>query len=173
MPDCTIYPMEKPTYTIPPGETQRQHNAKIKAALELLNNDEELQEQARIHALTELRNIITKQIIKEGHELSNTLLAHGVQLCPLTASVWIANQLEQGVGAITEWLAGFAYCDGDSKANLARAVGLRQQSYSTHFPQLEEIAAAQEKADETGEPQNILIHGDPFTIFPNTPSDHQ
>lgn len=172
MPDCIIYPMEKPTYTIPPGETQRQHNAKIKAALELLNSDDEIREQARIHALTDLRNIITEQIIKAGHELSNNLLAYGVQLCPNTASVWIADQLEKNVSGITEWLAGFAYCDGDSKANLARAVGIRQQSYKTHFPQLEQIAAAQDKADQTGEPQDILIHGDPFTIYPTTPTNN-
>ncbi len=160
------------TYTIPPNETQRVHNAKIKQALELLDGDQELHDWARNKALAELRNSITEQIVKEGHELSNTLLAYGVQLCPLTASVWISNQLEQSVGAITEWLAGFAYCDGDSKANLARAVGIRQQSYASHFPQLEEIAAAQDKADETNKPQNIQLRGDPFTVYPNsTPSD--
>lgn len=161
------------TYTIPPNETQRAHNAKIKQALELLSNNKEIHDWARNKALTELRNIITEQIVKEGHELSNALLAYGVQLCPLTASVWISNQLEQSVGAITEWLAGFAYCDGDSKANLARAVGIRQQSYTTHFPQLEEIAAAQNKADETNKPQNIQLHGDPFTIYPNHTSPDQ
>ena len=159
--------MEKPTYTAPPNETQRGHNAKSKAALEFLESNDEIREWARNHALAELRNLITDQIVKEGHELSDNLLAYGVQLCPSVSSVWIADQLEKSVGAITEWLAGFAYCDGDSKANLARAVGIRQQSYATHFPQLEEIAAAQDKADETGEPQDITLRGDPFTVYPN------
>lgn len=156
-----------PTYTIPPNETQRSHNAKIKQALELLDSNEEIHNWARNKALTDLRNLITEHIVKEGHELSNALLAYGVQLCPNTASVWISNQLEQSIDGITEWLAGFAYCDGDSKANLARAVGIRQQSYASHFPQLEEIAAAQNKADATGEKQSILLHGDLFEIYPS------
>lgn len=157
--------MEKPTYT-PPPETQRQRNAKTKAALELLATNKELHELMRNHVLADLKTTITDQIVTEGHELSDALLAYGVQLDPNVASVWIADQLEKSIGGITEWLAGFAYYTENSKANLARAVGIRQQSYATHFPQMEEIAAAQGRADETGEPQPIIIHGDPFVIQP-------
>lgn len=164
--------MNQPKFDIIPDETNREHNTRTKAALELLESNKELCDWAKTHFLAELRNMITNQIVEEGHELSDELMKYGVRLCPKVAMVWIANELENNVGAITEWLAGFAYWEGDSKANLARAVGIRQQSYATHFRQLEEIAAAQNKADETGQDQTISLRGAPFIIHPG-PSEEE
>ena len=159
-------------YTIKPTETQLGHNKKTKEALTLLAKQPKIAEWARVNALASLRNVLEETITQEAWNLSNALLNnYGVQLCPEVASVWICDQLEKHIGATTEWHAGFAYESGDSKANLARAVGIKQQNCMTHFPQLEEIAAAQTKADETGQPQTIVLRGDEFDVYPSKPHE--
>ena len=160
----------KRTYTIQPTETQVGHNKKTKEALTLLASQPEIAEWARTNALAALRNSLEPLITEEAWRLSNALLNnYGLQFCPQVTAVWICDQLEKHLRATTEWRAGAAYAHGDSKANLARAAGIRQQNLPTHFPQLEEIAEAQIRADETNEPQLINLRGEEFDIFPSQP----
>lgn len=161
---CTIGHMTENTYKAPPkrryvvaqGDTQLIHNKKTKAALDMLATNPEIANWARSNALSKISEKLNAQIKEEAWHLSDVLLSeYGVELCPSVASIWISDQLEKRISNTTQWLAGFALFDGDSKANIARAVGIRQQNCTVRFPQLEEVAKAQEKADKTGEDQII------------------
>lgn len=184
-------PTVKPTYSVPKGESQAAHNSKSKAALELLAEREDIRKWLRNTLITEIKNTIADEIHKKSWTMSNELLSYGVQLCPSVSAVWLSDQLEKSLGTLTEWLAAFAIYDGDSQANVMRAVELRQQAFKTHFPQIDEIITAQEKADETGEEQTItlgrkkreytdpetgrkkteIIDGEDFVIGPTTGKD--
>lgn len=159
-------PAPKNTYTVPPHSTKLAHNAKSQEALGLLEDNPEISEWLRNNHLADIRNQIEQLLNDAGWEMSEKLMQFGVQLCPNVASVWLSNHLESSLRALTEFFAGTAISQGDSKATLSKAIGIAPQSFNVRLPQASEIAEAQNRADETGTPEDILLHGDPFTIYP-------
>lgn len=157
------------TYT--PESSQRSHAINNKAALEFLENNPEIREWARTNALADIRNEIQDLITKEAHDLSDQMLQFGVRLCPDIARIWIATELEKNIRGTTEWFAGIALYNGDSKANIARAAGVRANNCEVRFPQLQEINDAIEKNDAGQGPITLKIRGDEFTIGEED-SDH-
>lgn len=157
------------TYT--PESSQRSHAINTKAALEFLEDNPEIREWARTNALADIRNEIQDLITKEANDLSDQMLQFGVRLCPEIAKVWIATELEKSIRGTTEWFAGKALYTGDSKANIARAAGVRANNCEIRFPQLQEINDALEKNETSEKPITLKIRGDEFTIGEED-SDH-
>lgn len=163
---------KKTVYTVPDGESQIGHNTKTKRALEYLKEHPEVADNLAGHYLTPLKNAIMDHLSQSATELSDTLVANAQEeLCPSVARVWLANQLEHEIDQIIEVFAAFAYWDGDSKANLARACGLPQQAYARRFPHIEQLAEAQDRAEETQQTQTVEINGRLYDLQPSRPRD--
>lgn len=153
-------------YTVPSTETKLGHNVKSQEALTFLEQNPEISEWLRTNYLAEVRNEIENILIQAGWDMTNQLMQFGVQLCPHVSSVWLSNKLESSLRGLTEFLAGYANSQGDSKATLSKAINIAPQSFNIRFPQATEIAKTQDHVEQTGIPETIKLRGEEFTIYP-------
>lgn len=99
--------MNKPTYTENPNETDTKHNSKTKEALSLLSENPELQDALR-DKLDGILKRVMDDISRQSVEMSNTMLAYGVQICPEVAAVWLSGQFQKQAALLNEYYAGIA-----------------------------------------------------------------
>lgn len=149
----------EPMYVRKAIEGFLQHNSKTKDALSLLDDNPALALAMRRDLLENIRSAIIEEIGRQSVAMSERMLKYGVHMCPEIAAVWLSDQLEQSAAHITEYYAGIALAGEDSQANIMRACGLRQQSFLTHFPQIENVREAKKTADSTGEPVELTLGG--------------
>lgn len=114
-------------------------NASTKAALDLLNGDKTVGEWAANASTSMALAELEATIRKEAKALTEHLLNdYGEHIPPDMAALWIANQIQERMKTLTETFAQEAYRNENSKANIARAVGIRQQNANIRFPHLED-----------------------------------
>lgn len=127
-----------------PEDTVAMHNKRTKAGLDFLSNHPEVESWALSNAFKGINADLDERIHELAAQLSDALFEnYGVRVCLKVMTVWVCVQLGSCVKSMTERAAGIAYAEGDSKANIARAAGIRQQNLMTHFPRLEEISTTE------------------------------
>ena len=163
---------------VKPKPSAWQHNLDAKKTLSRINLKQSAQfrEWLIANTVTEIRNSIITQINERADWMEEKLTkTYNAPICHELCAVWIANQLEKaGTKAITEWLAALAVTGdpADTRANVARAVGISQQNVSSRFPNLSEITEQIQEADEKHIKVEFDLYGYPFE-YDRRPDDQK
>jgi hypothetical protein len=130
-------------------------------AVQTLNFDVGLREKERKWLSLELLNEISEQLSERADELGEKR-----NLNPWLAKLWLMNQLAEMTKTAVHLTAGEAFAHGASFANIARAVNKSTSNIRRDFPQVDDIAAAQEQANSSGKDISITIDDWTFNVSP-------
>lgn len=89
--------------------------------------------------------------------LSEKFKAKGITVGEPIIKIALIQELIKRMTGIMECNAGMMLANGITKTNIARALSMRPQNLLARYPDIENLADAQDKANETGEPQEVHL----------------
>lgn len=134
------------------NENTKNALAELESNEELRKKYEELLTQARLAIMYQLDRATLRygQMIHAKLENEDSF-----EIYANVVSMQLAHMMEKAARANTETFAGMALADGFTKATLSKIFGITQPSLTSRYPHLEELADAQDRADETGQTQTV------------------
>lgn len=108
-------------------------------------------------AVPDLLNKIEDLLAESTAQTAKKFTGKGLTVYNGIIEIALVQELMKQMIGIMECDAGMMLADGITKANIARAISMRPQNLLERYPDIENLADAQDKADETGEPQTVDI----------------